>query len=83
MFLGNESIGAKNMPVLGVPRMNAFLWANGPWDQVVRYWNIQLRPVSDGTKVLGKVSLCRFLLYLLISPPIFCASSFGWLIYFS
>ena len=51
MFLGHESMGAKDVPVWVMPLMDAFLRANGPWDQLVRYGNIQLRPLSDGTKV--------------------------------
>ena len=44
-------MGAKDVPVWVMPLMDAFLRANGPWDQLVRYGNIQLRPLSDGTKV--------------------------------
>ncbi|MFM7810142.1 MAG: esterase-like activity of phytase family protein, partial [Planctomycetota bacterium] len=40
MFLGHESMGAKGVPVWAMPRMGAFLRANGPWDQLVRLGNI-------------------------------------------
>ncbi len=51
MFLGHESMGAKGVPVWAMPRMTAFLRANGPWDQLIRYDNIQLRPMADGVPV--------------------------------
>ena len=51
MFLGHESMGTLNVPVWVMPRMDAFLRTNGPWDQLVRYGNIELRPLADGTKV--------------------------------
>ena len=51
MFLGHESMGAKDVPVWAMPRMDAFLRANGPWSQLVNYGNIALRPLADGTPV--------------------------------
>lgn len=41
--LGREAIGAKNVPVYVMPRMATFLSENGPWDQLVRLGNIELR----------------------------------------
>ena len=43
MQLGHEAMGAKNVPVYVMPRMGEFLSTNGPWDQLVRYKNIELR----------------------------------------
>ncbi len=43
MHLGHEAMGAKNVPVYVMPRMGEFLSTNGPWDQLVRYENIELR----------------------------------------
>ncbi len=43
MHLGHEAMGAKNVPVYVMPRMVEFLSTNGPWDQLVRYKNIELR----------------------------------------
>ena len=43
MHLGHEAMGAKNVPVYVMPRMGKFLSSNGPWDQLVRYKNIELR----------------------------------------
>lgn len=46
MFLGHESIGANEIPVWAMPRMAAFLRANGPWSQLVAYGNIELRALA-------------------------------------
>jgi pyrroloquinoline quinone biosynthesis protein B len=51
MFLGHESMGAKAVPVWAMPRMSDFLRRNGPWDQLVRYGNIELRPLTPGVSV--------------------------------
>ena len=45
MHLGHEAMGAKNVPVYVMPRMGEFLSTNGPWDQLVRYKNIELREI--------------------------------------
>jgi pyrroloquinoline quinone biosynthesis protein B len=47
MFLGLESMGADRVPVFAMPRMGMFLGHNGPWDQLVRYRNIVLKPLKD------------------------------------
>ena len=51
MHFGYEASGLSNVPVYAMPRMLEFLSTNGPWDQVVRYQNIELMPLSDGTSV--------------------------------
>ena len=51
MYLGHESMGAKGVPVYVMPKMHSYLASNGPWDQLVRYGNIELRPVADATPV--------------------------------
>jgi pyrroloquinoline quinone biosynthesis protein B len=43
MHLGREAIGARQVPVYAMPRMREFLSRNGPWDQLVRLENIELR----------------------------------------
>ncbi len=43
MNLGHEAMGAKDVPVYVMPRMGEFLSTNGPWDQLMRYKNIELR----------------------------------------
>ncbi len=51
MFLGHESLGASGVPVYAMPRMAGFLRDNGPWSQLVRYSNIELRVLEDGAPV--------------------------------
>lgn len=46
MFLGHESIGARGVPVYAMPRMRGFLSEHGPWDQLVRYGNVELHPIE-------------------------------------
>ena len=48
MHFGHEASGSSNVPVYAMPRMLEFLSTNGPWDQLVRYQNIRLMPLSDG-----------------------------------
>lgn len=47
VHLGREAIGARQVPVYGMPRMREFLSTNGPWDQLVRLENIVLKPLAD------------------------------------
>ena len=49
--VGHESMAADRLSVYAMPRMRAFLSANGPWDQLVRYRNIALRDLADATPV--------------------------------
>lgn len=45
MYLGRESMNAKNVPVYVMPRMTSFLKENAPWDQLVDLEQVQLRPM--------------------------------------
>lgn len=47
MQLGHEVMGAKNVPVYAMPRMRTFLESNGPWSQLVKFNNIQLKSISS------------------------------------
>jgi len=50
MQLGREVMGAKNVPVWAMPRMDQFLRENGPWSQLVSLENIGLQPLqADST----------------------------------
>jgi pyrroloquinoline quinone biosynthesis protein B len=51
VHLGREVIGARGVPVYAMPRMEAFLRGNGPWDQLVKLGNIELRGLVAGTPV--------------------------------
>lgn len=51
MHFGREAVGASGIPVYAMPRMHEFLSNNGPWDQLVRLGNIELRSLADGKAV--------------------------------
>ncbi|MFM7231583.1 MAG: MBL fold metallo-hydrolase [bacterium] len=54
MHFGREVMGARGMPVWVMPRLNAFLGTNGPWDQLVRLGQVVLQPLAaDSTVTLG------------------------------
>jgi pyrroloquinoline quinone biosynthesis protein B len=48
IHLGREIIGASRVPVYAMPGMRDFLRSNGPWDQLVRLENIELRALEEG-----------------------------------
>jgi pyrroloquinoline quinone biosynthesis protein B len=50
-FLGHEVMGARAVPVWAMARMAQFLRTNGPWSQLVRLANIELRELSAGRAV--------------------------------
>ncbi|HHL51751.1 MAG TPA: pyrroloquinoline quinone biosynthesis protein PqqB, partial [Flammeovirgaceae bacterium] len=45
MHLGREAMGARQVAVYAMPRIQAFLQAIGPWSQLVALQNIVLRPL--------------------------------------
>lgn len=47
MQLGREVMGAKNVDVYSMPRMQDFLTNNGPWSQLVSLQNIKLQAMED------------------------------------
>jgi len=51
MHFGREAVGASSVPVYAMPRMRQYLSDNGPWDQLVRLENIDLRELADGQTV--------------------------------
>jgi len=48
---GFESLNANAMPVWASARMAEYLQMNGPWSQLVRLKNIELREMQPGTPV--------------------------------
>jgi pyrroloquinoline quinone biosynthesis protein B len=48
MYLGRESVDAKNVPVWGTDRMIGFLTNNGPWSLLVSRQNIDLHALAPG-----------------------------------
>jgi pyrroloquinoline quinone biosynthesis protein B len=57
MHLGREVLGAHSVPVYAMPRMRAFLAANGPWSQLVALKNIELRPLETTTQLNARISV--------------------------
>ncbi len=51
MHFGREAVGASAVPVYAMPRMHHYLSNNGPWGQLVRLENIELRKLADGQPV--------------------------------
>ncbi|MDH3615118.1 MAG: MBL fold metallo-hydrolase [Gammaproteobacteria bacterium] len=49
MHFGHEAGATRDVPVYAMPRMHQFLSGNGPWDQLVRYKNIELVSLESGT----------------------------------
>ena len=55
MHLGVEGMSASQVPVYAMPRMEAFLRSNGPWDQLVTMQNIEIRALhAQETVDLGE-----------------------------
>jgi pyrroloquinoline quinone biosynthesis protein B len=50
MYLGREALGAKEIPVYAMPRMQKFLSENGPWSQLVSSKNIVLKELRAGQR---------------------------------
>ncbi|MEP6343275.1 MAG: MBL fold metallo-hydrolase [Maricaulaceae bacterium] len=63
IFAGHESIGATDLKVFPLPRMKNYLENNGPWDQLVRYNNIDLVPMTPKTPINfgGDISVTAYL----------------------
>ena len=51
MHLGREAAGTHGIPVFAMPRMHDFLASNGPWNQLVRLQNIDLRKIANEQSV--------------------------------
>ncbi len=49
--LGREVIGAESLPLYVMPRMQAFLQSNGPWEQLVALNQVSLRRIAEATPV--------------------------------
>jgi len=51
MQFGREAMGANNIPVWVMPRMDSFLQNNGPWSQLVNLGNIKLNRLRQDSAV--------------------------------
>lgn len=62
MHLGHEAMGADAIDVYAMPRMRQYLATNGPWNQLVDYGNIVLRPIEgEPVEVAPGVHVSAFL----------------------
>jgi len=62
MFFGHEAMGANNVPVYAMPKMQSFLRGNGPWSQLVEFKNIELKPLGhQRPQILDKLKVTPFL----------------------
>ena len=51
MYLGKEAINADKVPVYAMPKMQEFLKANGPWNQLITLKNIELKNLKAEEKI--------------------------------
>ena len=51
LYLGREALGAQGVPVYATPKMAAFLKDNGPWSQLVKLGNIEIRTITPGEEI--------------------------------
>lgn len=63
MHFGHEASSTRDVPVYAMPRMHEFLSSNGPWDQLLRYRNIELRRLDDDRAIPlnGTINITPFL----------------------
>jgi pyrroloquinoline quinone biosynthesis protein B len=55
MHFGREVMGTDNLPVFAMPKMKTFLEENGPWSQLVKLENINIKALkSDSTFSLNE-----------------------------
>jgi len=51
MYLGREALGASQTPVFAMPKMKNFLKKNGPWNQLVKLRNIDLKMIKADSSI--------------------------------
>ena len=63
MHFGREVMGTDNLPVFAMPKMKTFLEENGPWSQLVKLENINIKALkSDSTFSLNeRIKIIPFL----------------------
>ena len=62
VHFGHEAAGTRRVPVYAMPRLYEYLSTNGPWDQLVRFENIELRALADDQTVefVGSIAVTPF-----------------------
>ncbi len=63
IHLGFEAMASKSVPVYAMPRMQSYLSNSGPWDQLLRMENIEIKPLQDGeeTTLNARIKITPFL----------------------
>ena len=63
LHFGREVMGTDNLPVFAMPKMKTFLQENGPWSQLVKLENINIKAIkSDSTFSLNeRIKISPFL----------------------
>ena len=63
IHLGREVMGAKQVPVYAMPKMEIFLTKNGPWSQLVELQNIDIKSLQNenSVKLNKNLSITPFL----------------------
>ncbi|MFK7768789.1 MAG: MBL fold metallo-hydrolase [Mariniblastus sp.] len=63
IHLGREAMGSKQIPTHVMPRMKHFLENNGPWSQLVKLKNIELKEMKNevAIKLNDRISITPFL----------------------
>ncbi len=52
IFLGVESMNGDHVPVFTMPEMSKFLESNGPWSQLVKVGNIELKALTNSKEII-------------------------------
>ena len=63
IHLGREAMGAKNIPVFVMPKMQNYLKSNGPWSQLIKLKNIKIKSLKNEKKINlnPRISITPFL----------------------
>jgi pyrroloquinoline quinone biosynthesis protein B len=51
MYLGFEALGASKIPVYVMPRMKNYLETSGPWSQLLKFNNVDFKPMQHDSMV--------------------------------
>ena len=63
MMLGREVLGAQSVPVYAMPKMKYFLESNGPWSQLVKLNQIEVKRLAAGqaSRLNERITITPFL----------------------
>ncbi len=63
MYFGREALGGNSIPVYAMPKMKSFIENNGPWSQLVKLNNIDLKTLRNDSIITlnSKLKVTSFL----------------------